>query len=175
MTNTQPRPHPVNPITFSFPYRALPKANMHKVAMRGRGKFSRRTIVNDLTGVLAKSEESFAIQAITRVELQDRDLLPWTCPIDAEVTFFYAIPASWPAWQQKAALDGTFLHVGTPDLDNVMKFVGDSLEGVFYDSDKQIRLLTLFKTYGSEDRVSVKLTPRQQAVAPAKPKKEKAK
>jgi len=165
------RPHPTAPITFSFPFRALPKANMHKVAMRGRGRFARRTIVNDLTGVLAKSEESFAIQALARTDLRDRDLLPWTCPIDAEATFVYAVPDSWPPWKKEAALAGRWLHVESPDLDNTEKFLWDALEGTFYVNDKQIQNKQVAKAYGCEDRISVALTPRQQAVAPAKPAK----
>jgi Holliday junction resolvase RusA-like endonuclease len=128
-------------------------------------------VVNDLTGAVAKSEESFAIQALERLALEERDLMPWTCPIDAEVTFTYAIPDGWPAWKKAAALDGTWLHEAAPDLDNVMKLVGDAMGGVLFADDKQIRQVLLVKDYGPEDRVTVTLTPRVQAVVPAKKSK----
>lgn len=151
-------PHPV---TFDVLGCATPKANKHKVARRGR----KRSIVNDLTGVLAKSEESFAERALEAIDLEARAALPWDCPLEAHVVFVYKPTPSWGKWMFEAALRGVFRYVKTPDLENVAKFVFDALEGVFYANDKLIWRQTLEKRYGEEERVIVTLTPTVQATA----------
>jgi Holliday junction resolvase RusA-like endonuclease len=150
-------------ITIDLPYRALPKANMHKIAKRAGSR--RRRVVNDLTGALAQAEESFVTQALAVTE--DRDDLPWNkdCAIEAKVTFVYVPTASWSQWMIKAAHRGSFRYVKTPDLENVAKFVFDALEGVYYADDKLIFRQTLEKRYGPEERVIVTLIKHPQATA----------
>lgn len=160
------KPQPPRAVAFAFEFRAIPKANKHKIAQRGGGRFARRMVVNDLTGAVAKNEESLVTQALIRVDLKDRDFMPWSCPIDAEVDFVYAVPESWDPWKREAALKGEWLHVESPDMDNSEKLLWDALEGVFYVNDKQVREKRVRKTYGPADRLIVTLTPRVQAAPP---------
>lgn len=158
------------PITISLLYRALPKANLHKIAKYGSGSTARRRVVNDLTGCVAQSERSFALQALATVCPNDRAEIPWSCPIEAKVTFVYKPSQSWPKWKRSAALHGSLLFVKTPDLENVAKFVFDALEAKkgrpgFYTDDKLIFRQILEKKYGPEERVIVTLTPYPQATA----------
>lgn len=160
----------MTPITISLLYRALPKANMHKIAKRGRS----RRVVGDLTGVLAKSEESFGLLALSLTPMAQRDDLPWSCPIEAHVTFVYTCAEGWPQWKKDAALlegdEGRWLYDKTPDVENVAKFVYDALEGLFYTNDKLIFRQVMEKRFGPEERVIVTLIPHEQ---PSKPKKAK--
>lgn len=143
------------PITFSVPYRAPPKANLHKVAKHGK----RMSVVNDLTGVLAKQEESFAMRALEQLDDHELESLPWPPgPILASVTFVYAPTASWPQWKQEAALAGVFRMVKPPDLDNVTKFLLDALEGEVFVNDKYVFCYErLEKRYGPDERIEVTL------------------
>lgn len=149
------------PVTFSLLYRAIPKANKHKIARRGFGRNARRQVVNDLTGCVAAREKSFATRALACMEMDERAMLPFDCPLEAHVVFVYTPPAK-PKWKREAALSGLFLYTKTPDLDNVAKFVFDALEHVFYTDDKLIYKETLEKRYGPEERVIVTLRPRLQ-------------
>jgi Holliday junction resolvase RusA-like endonuclease len=152
-----------DPIAFSVPFRAPPKANLHKVARRAGGK---RVVVNDLTGVLAKQEESFAIRALEQLDDRQLDTLPWSGPILAGVTFVYTVTPSWPQWQKDAALRGTFRMIKTPDLENVVKFLWDSLEGEVFTNDKDIYSYDHFlKRYGPEELIEVTLERIPQATA----------
>jgi Holliday junction resolvase RusA-like endonuclease len=158
------------PVVIDIPYTAVPKANKHKVAKRGFGKHAKRRVVNDLTGDLAKREESFLMQALAAVHPDDREGIPWTCPVEAHVVFVYRPTPSWAKWQWAAALARVFRYVKTPDLENVAKFVFDALEAKkgkpgFYMDDKLIWRQTLEKRYGEENRVIVTLTPYVQATA----------
>jgi len=38
-------------------------------------------------------------------------------------------------------------HTNTPDADNIAKFIGDALNGIFWDDDKQIAVLEMTKLY----------------------------
>lgn len=163
----------LRPVCFELVTQLIPKANKHKVARRGGGFNAKRMVVNDLTGVLAKSEEDLAERALNQVPPGLRGQLPWSCPIEAHVTICYPLPKSCPRWKREAALaedpDGRFHMQKTPDLENVLKFVWDALEGVIYDNDKRIWRQVLEKRYGpdEEERVFVALVPRLQATARA--------
>jgi Holliday junction resolvase RusA-like endonuclease len=54
-----------------------------------------------------------------------------------------------------------YWHTYTPDLDNMEKFVGDSLEGIFYKNDSQIAQMQSEKIYcnpGEETRTEINIT-----------------
>jgi Holliday junction resolvase RusA-like endonuclease len=162
-------------IEIDLPFRAIPKANKHKVARRGGGRNAKRSIVNDLTGALAKSEESFLTQAMDLIDDDVRETLPWKppCAIEARITFVYVPTASWDQWKIDAAKRGSFRMVMTPDLENVVKFVLDAAEcnkkkadGLgFYTDDKLIFRQVVEKRYGLEERVILTLIKHPQATA----------
>lgn len=155
----------VRSISVSLPYRAIPKANKHKVAQSGGGRFAKRRVMTDLTGVMQKSEESFATRALAALDPHEREGLPWDGPISAAVEFVYPVTPSWPAWKREAAIDGAFAYTKTPDLENVAKFVWDALEGVFFTNDKLIFRQCLVKQYGEEARVNMTLGLYEQATS----------
>ena len=48
-------------------------------------------------------------------------------------------------------------HTSRPDIDNICKFIFDSLNGVFWKDDSQICQVTAYKIYGSRPRVVVEI------------------
>jgi Holliday junction resolvase RusA-like endonuclease len=61
--------------------------------------------------------------------------------------------------------------IGIPlaDVDNLLKTVMDSLTGVVYDDDRQVKRATLEKCYGPEDQVKIALTVlKPRSIEPAK-------
>jgi len=59
-------------------------------------------------------------------------------PVCLTVMFFMTIPKSWSKKKQHQAAIGEVRPTSTPDLDNLLKLVGDALNGVVYLDDKQI-------------------------------------
>ena len=53
----------------------------------------------------------------------------WDCPIKVSIAFFFKRPKR-PLFKEYAATK--------PDLDNLIKAVGDALEGVIWDNDSRI-------------------------------------
>jgi Holliday junction resolvase RusA-like endonuclease len=73
-------------------------------------------------------------------------VLSSTGPVGLDLVFSFARPVSHFG---KSGLKATAprLHMQTPDLDNLIKFVGDALNGLFYTDDKQIVHMTARKQW----------------------------
>jgi|TARA_R110001583_G_C5413512_1_gene387052 Holliday junction resolvase RusA-like endonuclease len=75
-------------------------------------------------------------------------------PLRLTVTFSMGIPKSWSAKKKEEAELGNIRPTGKPDLDNLIKLVGDSLEkaGV-YRNDSQIVEVKAVKKYGKPQTI----------------------
>lgn len=78
------------------------------------------------------------------------------------VMAFFCPPKSWSQKKRKAALQGVVHHIVKPDLDNVLKAVGDALNGVVYDDDSQITDCHIRKAYAETARIEVFVTVEQE-------------
>lgn len=72
------------------------------------------------------------------------------------ITAIFGIPASWSKKRQEAALGRD--KISRPDLDNVVKSIGDSCNGIVWNDDSQITYLSCAKMYGENARVIVEVT-----------------
>ena len=79
-------------------------------------------------------------------------------PLNMHVTAYYSIPKS--ASKKKATMmqSGEIRPTKKPDLDNVIKCVADSLNGVAYKDDSQIVTIRTDKFYGEMPSVVVEIT-----------------
>ena len=84
-------------------------------------------------------------------------------PLEACVTAWFPVPASWPKKKRAAALSGALYPTGKPDADNIAKAVLDAVNGIAFHDDKQIVSLTVRKRYTFRDdncpRVVVHIAP----------------
>lgn len=76
-------------------------------------------------------------------------------PVRLCIEVVFEIPVSWPARIRETAKNGSMQHIGSPDLDNIVKLVQDALNGVVYLDDRQICELAARKRYGEAERVEV--------------------
>ena len=76
-------------------------------------------------------------------------------PIDVTIRAYFRIPDSKPLRFKRAAKLGIELPTKKPDIDNIVKVVLDSLNGVAYSDDKWIVNLTCVKEYSEEPRVEI--------------------
>lgn len=79
-------------------------------------------------------------------------------PLWLGVTFCRGIPTSWSKRDKQAAMVGSKLPLGRPDLDNCVKSITDGLNGVVYLDDALLVGITATKRYSTEPRVEVTLT-----------------
>ena len=78
--------------------------------------------------------------------------------IEAKIDCIYKIPISWSKRKRKEALEGIVQCTKKPDADNIAKTMLDSLNGIIFDDDRQVTVLTVRKFYGETPRVEVTLS-----------------
>ena len=76
---------------------------------------------------------------------------PLTGPLRVDWEFVFEHPKSWSK-KRKAE---TYWHTSKPDFDNIMKLVGDALNGIVWHDDSQICTGGYSKHYG--DKACVKI------------------
>lgn len=80
---------------------------------------------------------------------------PFEGPVAIEVTAVFQIPASWSKRRKAEAQ----WHTSRPDQDNIVKAIGDGLNGVVWRDDSQIASSRVLKVYGERPGVRVVVTP----------------
>ena len=81
-------------------------------------------------------------------------------PLYVQITAFYKIPPSKPKYIKGLMFKGEMLPTKKPDVDNIIKIILDSLNGLAYKDDAQIVARTCQKLYVNDDnepRVEVKI------------------
>lgn len=86
----------------------------------------------------------------------DRTL--YTGNVQMKVIAWFGIPKSAKKADREKMLAGEIRPTRRPDVDNILKIVGDSLQGFAYSDDKQINAMMIEKRYSDEPRVEVWLT-----------------
>lgn len=76
----------------------------------------------------------------------------------ARVDMYYKIPKSGTKKVQAGRLDGSIRPTIKPDIDNVLKAIFDSLNGIVYKDDSQIVMVMATKFYSDNPRVEVTFT-----------------
>lgn len=76
--------------------------------------------------------------------------IPYSEPLSVRMTFLFSRPKAHYGSGKNATLlkpSAPFWHTSTPDSDNLAKFVGDALNGIFWKDDSCIARMQLEKKY----------------------------
>ena len=73
---------------------------------------------------------------------------PFDVAMSIEVRVTVAVPASWSRRKREAALAGTLIPTSKPDMDNVLKSVGDGCNGVLWVDDRLISAVSMSRAFG---------------------------
>lgn len=65
-------------------------------------------------------------------------------PVGVKVQAVFPIPSSWSQKKKNAA----HWHTSKPDGDNILKAVGDALNGIVWKDDSQVARTSIAKVYG---------------------------
>jgi len=82
-----------------------------------------------------------------------KDPIPTPCHIS--IKFCLPIPKSWSKAKQRAAATGELMPTSRPDIDNYVKAIMDSLNGIAYEDDSQIVSLNALKVYATEPGIDI--------------------
>ena len=98
-----------------------------------------------------EDKQDFLTQAI-----KNRPSKPLSDALKLEVKAFFKRPKSH--YNKKGLKTNAPIHcTKIPDADNLLKFVGDALNAVFWDDDKQITHAVITKAYSETPRVEVNI------------------
>ena len=75
-----------------------------------------------------------------------------------DIKAYYEIAKSTPKYLKEMMLTGVVKPTKKPDVDNIIKIIADSLNGVAYKDDKQIVACSCQKFYASNPRVELVLS-----------------
>ena len=96
------------------------------------------------------------IMAYYRQQLRDFRWGDGAC-VSVEVTAVYPIPKSATKASLAAIQAGRILPKRKPDIDNVLKVVLDSLNGIAYKDDSQVVMISGKKIYGHEPKLIIEM------------------
>lgn len=83
---------------------------------------------------------------------------PETAMLDMRIVAYYTIPKSKPKKTKALMESGAIRPTKKPDMDNVMKIIADSLNGLAYKDDTQIVDAQCRKFYSNSPRVEVTIS-----------------
>jgi len=114
-----------------------------QVSGKGRPKFARRgKFVTAYTPQKTRAMES-VVKEYAALAMANKGLLDG--PLSLKIEVFQHCPASWSKKRKAAACWVT----GKPDADNIIKLIGDSLNGIVWTDDSQIAALGFSRVYTS--------------------------
>ena len=80
---------------------------------------------------------------------------PLETPLKITIKAYFGMYKSYTKKKRIACLAGQEVPTKKPDIDNIVKGIMDSLNGVIYHDDKQVIQLVAFKAYAEKPRVEV--------------------
>lgn len=119
----------------------------HRTFQRGDFKGTYDPSKNDKADFLAKAMEYKPEQ-------------PLECPLKLSLVFNFQRPKSHYRTGKNALIlknDVPACHISRPDIDNLMKFVADSFNGVFWKDDACLSTIIAQKRYSKVPSVVVKI------------------
>lgn len=125
-----------------------------RVRGKGRPRFARgATFVRAYTDVKTKSDEAM-VKHFASMAMQGR--APLTGPLGLEVVITLNTP---PSWSKRKRAEAAFV-TGKPDLDNVVKLLGDAMNGIVWGDDSQLCDVRVRRVYNdaSQENVSIRVT-----------------
>ena len=90
--------------------------------------------------------------------IQHKPEMPVKDPIEINLYFYFQRPKKHyrtGKFSDELRSDAPGLHCSNPDIDNLIKFIFDSLQGIFFYDDKQICNINALKCYDEKPRVVI--------------------
>lgn len=94
------------------------------------------------------------MEAVRQAFIKTGDKM-FDCPVHVLITATFAPLKSDSKKVRAAKLAKEVLPTTKPDADNIAKVVLDALNGYAYIDDKQVTSLSVFKTYGEDEGITV--------------------
>lgn len=84
---------------------------------------------------------------------------PLTSPLQVDMHFVFQRPKSHYTKKGQLSKRAPLHHIQTPDTDNLAKYVLDSLSKTYYNDDRQVVSLNVFKSWGASGSSRIRIRP----------------
>ena len=94
-----------------------------------------------------------------RIQWQIRSLYketPILFPIEMDIVFAVPIPKSASKVKRRYMLQGDLYPMKKPDIDNLIKFILDCLNGILFHDDSQVQIIHARKVYSDSPRTIIR-------------------
>jgi Holliday junction resolvase RusA-like endonuclease len=102
-------------------------------------------------------QESEEGKWITLAMSQIKEKKPAHIPIVLNIIFVMPIPKSTSKKKADLMREGVIFHTKKPDLDNLIKFVKDCLNGIAWHDDSQVYKIWAEKRYGDNPETNISI------------------
>lgn len=85
---------------------------------------------------------------------------PITVPVEIVCIFYFGIPKGTSKARTREMLANTMVPMKRPDLDNLIKFILDCMNGIVYQDDAQVVRIIAEKRYGDKPKTLIQVVPR---------------
>lgn len=82
---------------------------------------------------------------------------PTSEPVHVDVWAILPIPSSWSQKRRRQAALGFIRPTTKPDVDNYAKSALDACNGIVFEDDRQVDVLSVTKAYGSDPKLIIKV------------------
>lgn len=124
---------------------------------KGRPKFSRRG--NYTTTYTPEKTVNF--ENLVKLSFMQAECKKLEGTLSAVITACFPIPKSVSKKMRQQMEEGYELHSKKPDADNIAKSVLDALNGIAFDDDSQVAVLSVIKRYAVEPKTIVSIQERE--------------
>lgn len=126
-----------------------------KVKGKGRPRFSTRG--KYVTTYTPESTVTYENWIKTCFLNQCKGYKPFLGAVKLTVYAYFKIPKSYTKKRKQFLLETKKNYTHKSDIDNIIKCVGDALNGVAFKDDAQITEINAIKEYGEEDKLVVEI------------------
>lgn len=121
---------------------------------KGRPRFTK---VGEYTKAFTPKQTVVYENLVKVSYLQECKGIKFKGPIYAHILAYFQIPKSVSKKAREIMEEGYVPFIHKIDADNLAKSILDALNGIAYDDDRQVAVLTVVKQYGENPRVEVLL------------------
>jgi Holliday junction resolvase RusA-like endonuclease len=101
------------------------------------------------------AKKNYADEVLSQLSEKEKARLPITNPIHISVSFIFGMPKSWSK-KKRNELEMS-PHTAKKDLDNLIKWVGDALNGIIWEDDSIIWSIEAVKVWGIEGKTILEI------------------
>ena len=107
-------------------------------------------------GIFYDPQSVIKKRVVNHVMAQINDFKISSEPLQLQIAFYFEMPKSWS--KKKKERMRLKYHTSRSDIDNLIKFILDTFNGILYEDDAQISRIVAYKMWDDIPRTCIRLS-----------------